>query len=176
MTVAKKGEAPYNELVLRPIPQWKDFGVKDIDKKEIKVGEQADTIAAYFPYNLQMTPVLDITDPMGGNLVSIYTDNTYAAGDINLRAEYITAPGQQTYESKGWLNGHILYIVAPKGVTVNKISYRGDRIRHLSHRQFQLQRRLYQQILAEISPDLVCQYEGHFLRLSGKGKGPVVGR
>lgn len=124
VAIAKKGEAPYNELVLRPIPQWKDFGVKGIDKTEITLGEKADTIAAYFPYNLQMTPVLDITDPVGGNLVSIYTDNTYAAGDINLRAEYITAPGQQIYESKGWLNGHILYIVAPKGVTVNKISYR----------------------------------------------------
>ena len=62
-------EAPYNEFVLRPIPQWKDFGVKGIDRTEIKVGEQADTIAAYFPYNLQMTSVLDITDPVGGNLI-----------------------------------------------------------------------------------------------------------
>lgn len=124
VVVADKGGAPYNSLVKRPIPQWKDFGVKDVEKTEILKGEHADTIAAYFPYNLQMTPILDVTDPLGGNLLSIYTDNTFAAGDVNLRAEYITASGRQRYESKGWLNGHILYVVAPKGVIVNKISYR----------------------------------------------------
>ena len=124
VAVADKGDAPYNKLVLRPIPQWKDFGVSKFEKIEVHEGRQADTLFAYFPYNLQMTPVIDVTDPEGGKLISIYTDNTYSAGDINLRAEYITAPGRQTYESKGWLNGHILYVIVPKGVNVNNISYR----------------------------------------------------
>ena len=66
-----------------------------------------------------MTPILEITDPVGGNCIGIYTDNTYAAGDINLRAEYITRRGRQSYESLGWLNGHEVYFILPKGIEVN---------------------------------------------------------
>lgn len=122
--IADKGGAPFNRLVPRPIPQWKDFGVKQFEKIRLNKGETADTVSAFFPYNLQMTPVLGVTDPEGGKTISIFTDNTFAAGDVNLRAEYVTAPGAQTYESKGWLNGHILHIILPKGVTLDSLAYR----------------------------------------------------
>ena len=124
VAVAGKGEPPYNKLFQRPIPQWKDFGVKDFEKIETLPGETADTLAAYFPYNLQMTPVIDVTDSEGGNLIAINTDHTFTAGNANLRAEYITAPGRHSYESPGWLSGHILYFIVPKGVKVNRVAYR----------------------------------------------------
>lgn len=90
------GEAPYNKLIKRPIPQWKDFGIRSFESMRRLKGEQQDTLIALLPYNLQMTPILEITVPVGGNCIGIYTDNTYAAGDINLRAEYITRRGRQS--------------------------------------------------------------------------------
>ncbi len=122
--IAGEGQAPYNKLVKRPIPQWKDFGVTEFTKTVLHEGAVADTVAAYLPCNLQMNPILEVDDPEGGKLISIWTDNTYAAGDINLRAEYITKQGQQEYESLGWLNGHIVYFVIPHGVEVERLAYR----------------------------------------------------
>lgn len=117
------GAAPWNALVKRPIPFWKDFGIKAIATKRIP-GDKMDTLVAQLPYNLQMTPVLDVTDPRGGSLVSISTDHTVAGGATNIRAEYITKQGQQTYESLGWMNGHRITLVLPKNVIVNQLSYR----------------------------------------------------
>lgn len=124
VAVAEKGGAPYNKLVLRPIPQWKDFGVTSFEKIEVRKGQSVDTLAAYLPYNLQMTPVLRLNDSEGGRMISIWTDNTFAAGDINLRAEYITSKGRQEYESLGWLNGHIVYFAVPHGIEVEELAYR----------------------------------------------------
>lgn len=117
------GDAPYNHLIKRPIPQWKDFGFKEFVSTERIKGEQCDTIVAKLPYNLQMTPIIDISAPMGG-VIGISTDNTFSAGDVNLRAEYVARQGRQKYESLGWLNGHEVYFVLPKDVTVHSLQYR----------------------------------------------------
>lgn len=121
--LAAAGDAPWNKLVKRPIPFWKDFGVKEVEYTR-KSGEKVDTIVASFPYNLQMTPVLDITDPKGGNLVQISTDHSVAGGAINIRAEYVTKQGRQNYESLGWMNGEKLILVLPHEVIVDKLAYR----------------------------------------------------
>ena len=59
------GEAPYNKLIKRPIPQWKDFGIRSFESMRRLKGEQQDTLIALLPYNLQMTPILEITDCRG---------------------------------------------------------------------------------------------------------------
>lgn len=118
------GDAPYNKLVKRPIPQWKDFGFRSFVSVKCLQGDEQDTLVALLPYNLQMTPRLEVTDPIGGKCIGIYTDHTYAAGDVNLRAEYITRPGRQTYESLGWLNGHQVCFIVPRGVEVHSLKYR----------------------------------------------------
>ena len=117
------GVSPWNRLVKRPIPFWKDFGVKPLEVQRIP-GNDKDTIVARLPYNMQMTPVLDVTDTQGGSLISISTDHSVAGGAENVRAEYVTKQGRQTYESLGWMNGHKLILVLPKSVTVNALSYR----------------------------------------------------
>ena len=117
------GVGPWNKLVKRPIPFWKDFGVKPLEVQRIP-GNDKDTIIARLPYNMQMTPVLDVTDTQGGSLISISTDHSVAGGAENVRAEYVTKRGKQTYESLGWMNGHKLILVLPKSVTVNALSYR----------------------------------------------------
>jgi len=117
------GNAPWNGLVKRPIPLWKDFGIKTIKFDRIK-GDKVDTITARFPYNMQMTPILDITDKNGGNLIHIATDHLYVSNDASVRAEYITKKGRQTYESLGWINGHKLILHIPSDVALNQIKYR----------------------------------------------------
>ena len=107
----------------RPIPQWKDYGVKKA-RFETRKGEGCDTVVARLPHNMQMTPILTIQDPEGGHLIGIGTDQSSTAGTENLRAEYITRPGIQTYESLGWLNGMRLILTVPHGVTLKSVRYR----------------------------------------------------
>lgn len=117
------GDAPWNNLVKRPIPLWKDFGIKSV-KFERRKGVEKDTIIARFPYNMQMTPILDITDKEGGSLIDISTDHLYVSNEASVRAEYITRKGKQTYESLGWINGHKLIVTVPPHIAVNQVKYR----------------------------------------------------
>lgn len=122
--VASEGDAPYNKLVKRPIPQWKNFGIKFFKTTKLHRGKDQDTLVAYLPYNLQMTPYFEVNDHDGGKKISIFTDNTFAAGDVNLRAEYITKKGKQCYESLGWMNGHVVTFVFPNDITINNVGFR----------------------------------------------------
>jgi len=42
----------------------------------------------------------------------------------SVRAEYVTKEGQQNYESLGWMNGHVVKYLIPKGVKINSLKYR----------------------------------------------------
>lgn len=117
------GGQPWGDLVRRPTPQWKDFGVKATRFERVS-GQERDTIKAHLPYNMQMTPVFTLTDSQGGSLIGISTDHSYAGGTANVRAEYVTRRGEQTYESLGWMNGEWLYLVVPKHVAVKSLAYR----------------------------------------------------
>ena len=121
--IGVEGDGPWNNLVRRPIPQWKDFGVKNCPLRRAE-GVNVDTVTVKLPYNMQMTPVLDVTDSCGGNLVVVYTDHLYGGSDPNVKAEYITKKGRQQYESLGWMNGEKLFMLVPKGVVVNSVGYR----------------------------------------------------
>lgn len=119
----KKDDAPWNKLIDRPIPQWKDYGVKKISFKRV-AGREIDTITAILPYNMQCTPILDVFDRVGGHTIRINTDHSYAGGTNNIRAEYITKKGKQTYESLGWMNGEKLILLVPKIVKIKRLNYR----------------------------------------------------
>lgn len=113
------GEAPFGKMILRPIPMWKDFGVK--------TGElirKGDTTILKLPYNIQMTPIIKVSDEVGGSLVHIQTDHSKSGRTHCIRAEYITSKGEQTYESLGWMNGQQIMVIAPENVQVQEISYR----------------------------------------------------
>lgn len=118
-----EGDAPWGDLVGRPIPQWKDFGIKEA-AFEVRPGATTDSIVARLPYNMQITPVITLDDPAGHNTVGITTDHSFAGGTPNVRAEYVTKKGQQTYESLGWMNGQKIILTVPKGVSVKHIAYR----------------------------------------------------
>lgn len=111
------------EFETRPIPQWKDFGVKKA-KFIHKKGEGCDTLVARLPYNMQMTPVITLKDSHGGHNVKIQTNHIKGGGEYTVRGEYITKPGVQTYEQLSWMNGEEIHIIVPAGVGVKSIKYR----------------------------------------------------
>lgn len=117
------GDNPWGKHTLRPIPMFKDFGVKTINY-ELHPGTKRDTLIATLPGNLQITPVIDVTAAQGGDTIDLWTNHSHMAGTWNVRAQYITRKGQQQYESLGWMNGEKIIIYLPKGVKVNGVSYR----------------------------------------------------
>ncbi|MGN0003196.1 MAG: alpha-L-rhamnosidase C-terminal domain-containing protein [Sphingobacterium composti] len=122
--LGRAGSAPWNNLVKRSIPLWKDYGIKKIDKRDIiRVG---DTIKCKLPYNMHFTPIIALKNTSSGQKIVLATDNYYhynGGADI-VRAEYITKQGKQYYESPGWMNGHYIYIVAPPAIEFDYIAYR----------------------------------------------------
>ena len=109
--------APWHHLIKRPIPQWKDYGLRDYVSKKTIPGDETDTIICQLPYNAQITPYLKVTAP-AGKAIGIQTDDYAGGGALNVRAGYITGNGQQDYESYGWMNGNKVYYSIPKEVKV----------------------------------------------------------
>ena len=120
------GTSPWNELIKRPIPLFKDFGLKNyINTPKLPFTSKGDTIVCELPYNAQVTPYFKI-DSKAGQKITMYTDNylLFLGGEMNIRAEYISKDGIQSYESLGWINGHKVYYVIPKGVKVTELKFR----------------------------------------------------
>ncbi len=112
-------KAGWNKLVERPIPFWRDYGLKSYEKIERK----GDTLIAYLPYNAQITPYLKI-NAQKDIKIDIRTDNYDISSEPNVYAKYITKDGEQEYESLGWMNGHQVRYVIPENVKVIDLKYR----------------------------------------------------
>ena len=115
------GVAPWNGLVERNIPQWKDFGRKKLPNSAfVSDGNQ---VIYNLPYQAQFTPYFKISVPHGaaGQTVTMYTETNELS---KTRAEYVTAPGIHEYESFGWISGEELRIQFPPGVHVWEVGYR----------------------------------------------------
>ncbi len=126
VVLGEAGSYPWNRLHNRPIPQWKNSGlIKYRDMKTIEA-EGYDTLICSLPYNTQLTPYFKATAEPGKKII-ICTDNylLYKGGSAeNIRAEYITKAGEQEYEGLGWMNGHKVYYIIPKGVKIQEVMYR----------------------------------------------------
>lgn len=120
------GVYPWNRLITRPIPQWKDYGMKAYrNAANLPAVSSGDTIVCELPYNAQVTPYFEIEAEAGGH-VQIFTDNYYPfnGAESNIRGEYITRAGAQSYEHLLWMNGHKVYYIFPKGVKIKSLQYR----------------------------------------------------
>ena len=116
--------APWNQLVERPIPLFKDFGLHDyVNGAELPTISDGKTIVAQLPYNAHFTPYLKIDAP-AGLTIDVRTDDYLGGGPPNLRAEYVTREGVQEYESLGWINGHQMHYTIPAGVKILALKYR----------------------------------------------------
>jgi len=123
--LGRAGSAPWNNLVLRPIPLWKNSGIKSYINLKKSSSSTIDTLIGSLPYNAQVTPYLKV-EAIAGQKIIICTDNYlfYNGGEANIRGEYITKSGVQEYENLGWLNGHKVYYIIPKGIKVLDLGYR----------------------------------------------------
>ena len=116
--------SPWNQLVERPIPLWKDFGLKDYENAaELPTVSDGKVIKATLPYNAQVTPYLKIEGP-AGQLIDLRMDNYSGGKAPNVRAEYVTREGIQEYESLGWMNGHEMHYTIPAGFKILELKYR----------------------------------------------------
>jgi alpha-L-rhamnosidase len=124
-TATAKGRppaAPWMRLWKRPIPQWRDFGLKDYtNAASLPSSGTGGVVRALLPYNAQVTPYLKVTAPAGA-VIGIRTD-LHGEGPT-VRAEYTTREGEQEYESLGWMNGHAVEYTIPSGVTIQSLRYR----------------------------------------------------
>jgi alpha-L-rhamnosidase len=117
---------PWGKLWLRPIPQWKNFGLTNyisLSQTLPFTTTVQTTISAKLPYNAQVTPYFEIESP-AGLIIDMRTDDYSPSGGKSLRAEYVTKAGVQSYESFGWMNGQNLNYKIPAGVTVKALKYR----------------------------------------------------
>ena len=122
-TVRVFGQAgcyPWNKLHKRPIPLFKDYGLKAYTKQEVR----GDTIVCDLPYNCQFTPYFKLKAGAGQH-IQLFTD-IHMLFDMSttIRGEYITREGVQEYEQWNWMNGNKMYYVLPKGVEVEQLMYR----------------------------------------------------
>lgn len=122
MMVGDANRAPFGKLVKRPIPMWKDYGLKEY----VGIEQVGDTLFCKLPYNAQITPWLEVVSNKGGDTIRIQTDNYYTGNGstASVRCEYITRPGLQQYENLGWMSGHIVKYVIPQGVEVKALKFR----------------------------------------------------
>ena len=120
------GAAPWGDLVPRPIPQWKNYGVKNLSYEQALDGQGNVVLSARLPYNTQLTPVIDLTADKAGTVVRFHTDHLKGGGEYGIRAEYVTVEGRQKHESLGWMNGDVLYVTYPadSGISINLLAYR----------------------------------------------------
>lgn len=119
VVIAKAGDAPFGQLIERPIPQWKDYGLAAYAAQR----RSGDTLICSLPHNAQVTPYLRV-DAKAGATIRMQTDNYMGGSSENVRAEYITRDGVQEYESFGWMNGHEMRYIIPQGVNVLDVKYR----------------------------------------------------
>ncbi len=116
--------APWNRLVKRPVPFWKDYGLKPYaNASSLPKISDGKTIKAKIPYNAQITPYFKI-NAKAGEVIKIQMDNYNGGGEPNVRAEYVTRDGEQSFECYGWMNGHEVEYDIPAGITIVDLQFR----------------------------------------------------
>ncbi len=112
---------PAMELVERPIPFWRDYGVRQYSHVERATNEDGAQIwTAKLPYNCQFSPTLRVYDAIGGRTIAMHTDNPKEV----LQAHYVTRAGEQEFECWGWLSGESAIYSFPDGIEVREIGFR----------------------------------------------------
>ena len=75
------GDVPWGEMIERPIPQWRDYGIRELKYKEWINRDGARVLSARLPYNTQLTPVIDLSDSSDGTLIRFETDHIRGGSD-----------------------------------------------------------------------------------------------
>ena len=124
--VAEAGAQPFNDTYLSVIPLMKfDEEYTFLESEYIGQKLTQDTIIMIdLPENMQFSPYFELTAESSGLRFTYYTNTLTSQGIDSFRDDYVTAGGEQTYESLPWRSGSQLIIQAPAGITFTKIGYR----------------------------------------------------
>jgi alpha-L-rhamnosidase len=125
MAVAKgvPPATPWNTMIDRPIPQWKNSGLKEYtNAASLPTTATGSRIDARLPYGARVSIYLRINTPTAGQVIHIQTDQ-YSNGP-SVRAEYVTKSGSQEFETLAWQSGHVVQYTIPAGVTIEALRYR----------------------------------------------------
>ena len=123
--------APWNTLEERPIPLWKNAGLRPYKNDGVlpKAGGGS-AIVAELPYASMVSPYLEIDAP-AGLTIDIRTDRNKVHGGPGDKksynghhTEYITREGRQAFESLDWLYGENVIYTIPAGVKIIGLKYR----------------------------------------------------
>ena len=122
--VGNAGDPPWNKLISRPIPFFKDLGIKDYVSMNVINAGSMFSHEGKLPYNCQVHPVLKIRTSTPGLKIKVFTNIFTFLGEPTIRGEYITKAGEQEFEFPGWMNGETVTYQIPKGIEVIKLQYR----------------------------------------------------
>ncbi|TKG93626.1 glycoside hydrolase [Puteibacter caeruleilacunae] len=115
----EEGCAPWNKLVKRPIPQWKDFGLK----KVTKLARKGNQVTMSLPYNMQFNFWMKVK-AAEGKTITVKSDNYDWLNDVPIRGQYVTKEGIQEYEHLPWMSGHAVIFECEEGVEILEAGYR----------------------------------------------------
>ncbi len=118
------GSSPWNKLFPRPIPFFKDLGLRDYVSMNIVNTGSMFTHEGKLPYNCQVHPILKIRTSTPGLKIKVFTNTFLFLGEPTIRGEYITRAGDQEFEFPGWMSGEKVIYQIPKGIEVVKLQYR----------------------------------------------------
>ena len=119
---------PWNSMVKRPFPQWKDSGLKDYtNAASLPVTGNGGVVQGLLPYDARVSAYLKIKAP-AGKLINIQTDQYNGWLDFgngpSVRSEYITKEGIQEFETFAWMSGNSVRYTIPTGVEIISLKYR----------------------------------------------------
>jgi alpha-L-rhamnosidase len=116
--------SPWNNLMPRPIPMWKDYGLKDYSNAQtFPFISDGKGIECQLPYNAQVQPYFEI-EAQAGFSMDIRTDDYQGGGEYGIRTCYITKEGTQSFECPAWMNGHKVIYSFPEGIRVLSLKFR----------------------------------------------------
>jgi hypothetical protein len=116
--------APWGKLVRRPIPMWRDHGMRAyVNADRLVVPDDSTQIVARLPFNCHVHPFIELEAP-AGLTIDIRTDNYLGGGEPNFRAQYVTRHGRQSFEAPAWMNGHEVHYRVPSGARILELAYR----------------------------------------------------
>ena len=124
--VAETGVKPFNDTYLSVIPLMafdKEYAFLESEYIGKKLTEDT-TIRIRLPENMQFSPYFELDADEGGLRFTYYTNTLTSQGIDSFKDDYVTAEGEQSYESYPWRSGSELIIEAPAGITFKKIGFR----------------------------------------------------
>ncbi|MBE6947440.1 MAG: glycoside hydrolase [Ruminococcaceae bacterium] len=118
------GDAPWNQLWERSIPQMKYWPRQAYTNPEVyeayrsNATAQTVSLGMKLPYNMQMQPYLKVEAPAGLEIKML------SDGTESLNTYYVTKGGVQEFEGFYWMSAQTLTYVVPAGVKILDLGYR----------------------------------------------------